>query len=113
MSNPSLADLKGMSRGEVALWSQLQRYPGFEREFRFTFERKWRFDFGHPGLRLLVEVDGGAGHHAHGAPWSRENDYLKRNYAAVRGWTVLVGSTRMAEDGRLFKAVQDFIRGCE
>lgn len=100
--------MKG-SAGELALAAQLSEYPGWVREYRFAPDRKWQFDFAHPGLKLAIEIDGGAGHQGHGVIWRRERDYEKRDEAVARGWRVLVGSTRQAEDGTLL----NFVRKCQ
>ena len=95
-----------MSNGELALWAQLRRHPGWLREFRFVPNRKWRFYFACPSLRLAVEVDGGAAWQGHGQVSARERNYEKANEATARGWRVLRGSTAQAEDGRLLEYVE-------
>jgi len=66
------------------------------RQFRFTLERRWRFDFGFPAERICVDVDGGvfaaengetAGRHARGA--GIISGFEKRNAAAELGFFVL------------------------
>lgn len=101
MSHTTLADLKGMSSGEIALWAQIRWFDGWVREYRFAPPRRWRFDFANPQLKLAIEVDGGTGAMRHGQLWEREKDYEKRNEAIALGWRVLIGTTAMALDGRL------------
>ena len=62
----------------------------FEREYRFHPERKWRFDFANPHMKVAVEIEGGAfsgGRHTRGAGFVA--DCEKYNQATVLGWRVL------------------------
>ncbi len=64
--------------------------PWVEREYTFHHERKWRFDFAFPSVKVAMEVDGGiysGGRHTRGKGF--ENDCEKCNEAAMLGWTVL------------------------
>jgi very-short-patch-repair endonuclease len=59
-------------------------------EHRFHVERKWRFDFAWPDLKVAVEVEGGiwtGGRHTRGAGFLK--DMEKYNHAAAAGWCVL------------------------
>jgi very-short-patch-repair endonuclease len=60
--------------------------PGWDlvREYRFHPERRWRFDFAFPGVKLGVEVDGRG--HFRG---KMSTDYDKQNEATRLGWRVL------------------------
>lgn len=83
--------------------------PKPELEFRFSPDRKWRFDFGWDGfivgngafqycpvngadkqIKVALEVDGGIwirGGHNRGAQMKK--DWEKRNAAAQLGWRIL------------------------
>lgn len=64
--------------------------PVPEREHKFHPDRKWRFDYAWPELKVAVEVEGGIytrGRHTRGAGY--EKDMEKYNAAALRGWTLL------------------------
>ena len=64
--------------------------PAPVREYQFTPERKFRFDYAWPEQRVAVEVDGGVWHggrHTRGAGIVR--DLTKMNLATLKGWRVL------------------------
>lgn len=80
------------SAPEFILEQQLlaDKLPPFEREYRFDSERRFRFDFAWPFLKLAVEVEGGvfsAG--AHSRPLGIIRDMEKGNLAVLLGWSVL------------------------
>lgn len=65
-------------------------------EFRFHADRKWRFDFAWPALRVAVECEGGTfapgrhqGRGRHLTSKGFHEDCNKYNIAAVLGWRVL------------------------
>lgn len=108
-----------MSQGEDLLaWQLTQAGIDFAREFRFTADRQWRFDFAlqttilgkdhfvAPG-KVAVEVEGGVwarGRHTRGAGF--EADAEKYNEAALLGWRVLRFTTAMVEDGRALAIIE-------
>lgn len=61
--------------------------PGWDlvREHRFHPERRWRFDFAFPSVKLAVEVDG----RYHRTHEGVRNDCEKGNEAIRLGWRVL------------------------
>lgn len=64
--------------------------PPWVEEYRFDADRKWRFDFAWPSIRLAVEVEGGThsgGRHTRGAGYVADCD--KYNAATISGWRVL------------------------
>lgn len=70
------------------------------REFRFHDERRWRFDFAYPGLKVAVECEGGIwkqGRHNRGQGFL--NDCIKYNTAAELGWIVLRYPMELIESG--------------
>jgi very-short-patch-repair endonuclease len=59
-------------------------------EYKFHEERKWRFDYAWPDLRIALEVEGGVwsgGRHTSAAGFVK--DMEKYNAAAALGWRVL------------------------
>jgi len=76
--------------------------PTPEREFRFDFYRKWRFDFAWPEIKLAVEIDGGLYQMGrHQRPAGFRNDIEKLNAATLAGWRVLRGDAKMVNSGEL------------
>jgi hypothetical protein len=70
-------------------------------EYRFHPERRWRFDYAWPDLRIALEVEGGTwtkGRHVRGKGY--EMDCEKYNTATLAGWRVLRVTTDMLNDGR-------------
>jgi very-short-patch-repair endonuclease len=58
-------------------------------EYRFHPQRRWRFDFAVPALKIAVEIEGGAwvhGRHNRGKGYI--NDMEKYNHAQLLGWKV-------------------------
>lgn len=73
------------------------RLPPFEREYKFC-DRKWRFDFAWPSIKLAVEIQGGNfknGGHNRGA--SQGRDFEKINEAQLAGWRVLQFGTKQMD----------------
>lgn len=63
--------------------------PALVREYRFC-ERRWRFDYAHPGTRIAIELNGGVwsgGRHVRGAGYLRDRE--KVNAAQLLGWRVV------------------------
>ncbi len=56
------------------------------REYRFHPERRWRFDFAWPDIKLAVEIDGRGRHQT---VVGVRNDCEKLNEALRLGWRVL------------------------
>jgi len=73
------------------------------REFRFSYLRRWRFDYAWPDHKLALEVEGGIwrkGGGAHSHPLNIERDIEKYNDAALRGWRILrVAPEKLYSDG--------------
>jgi hypothetical protein len=68
-------------------------------EFSFC-ERKWRFDFAWPALKIAAECEGGTytgGRHVTGIGF--EKDAEKYNRAAIEGWLVLRFTRKMIQNG--------------
>lgn len=75
----------------------LQRqFPGYEvvKELQFHNERRWRFDYAFPFLKVAIEIDGAVWTQGrHTRPRGYLNDMEKLNTAASMGWLVLRFST--------------------
>lgn len=85
----------------------------YEREYRFHGERRWRFDFAFPAIKVAVELNGGiflgqqgkeAGRHSRGAGLLKE--YEKLNAAVELGWRVLVYGAPQVSNGEAALQVQ-------
>ena len=80
------------SNGERALLQEIHwlKLPAPVTEYRFSLQRRWRFDMAWPELLLACEVEGGTyagGRHSRGQGF--QNDCEKYNEALVQGWRVL------------------------
>ena len=88
------------SVGEATLALHFQAYGLYpEAEYRFSKDRKFRFDFAFPTRKIAVEVEGGTwvqGRHNRGS--SIEADLEKYNQAAIEGWMVLRFTTSQVKD---------------
>lgn len=81
---------KSKLEDDMALRLLAHKAGGYVREFKFHPDRRWRFDFAWPSLKLALEVEGGtwiSGRHNNGA--GIEKDMEKYNEAALLGWLVL------------------------
>ncbi len=85
------ADVPG-SRLERMMVQQLTltKAPDYIREHRFDTERKWRFDFAWPVMKIAIEVEGGV----HRIKGRFKGDIEKYNEAMLQGWSVI----RVAQD---------------
>lgn len=84
--------------------------PGWEQEYRFHPERKWRFDFANPRQIIAIEIDGGtwtAGRHTRGKGYER--DCEKLNAATALGWRVFRFTTGMVKSGAMLATIQDVL----
>lgn len=78
-----------------------------EREYRFHPERKWRFDFAFPDVKVAVECEGGVfvkGAHTRGVHFL--SDCEKYNAAIELGWAVLRYAASHVRDGAALSQVQ-------
>ena len=95
-----------MSNAEDSLATLIrwEKLPEPSREYTFS-ERKWRFDFAWWPEKVAVEVEGG--HWIGGHSGKRfEQDAIKYNEAALRGWKVLRVTPAMIEDGRAIQTIK-------
>lgn len=83
------------------------KLPPFEREYRFDSERRYRFDFAWPSLKLAVELEGAiwqAG--AHSRPLGIIRDMAKGNLAVMLGWSVLRYTPAQVKHGEALAEVK-------
>ncbi|HFG6936177.1 DUF559 domain-containing protein [Acinetobacter baumannii] len=101
------------SVGEVLLATHLRACKiGFEQEYKFHPNRKWRADFLITGTKILIEVEGGiwsGGRHTRGKGYI--GDMEKYNSAAMMGFTVLRFSTEQVKAGVAIKQIELLIKG--
>ena len=79
-----------MSFARISAIARKLGLPAPECEYRFDPERRWRFDFAWPALKMAVEIEGGVwirGRHVR--PVGYLADLEKYNRAVVLGWRVL------------------------
>jgi len=67
-------------------------------EHRFHPERKWRFDFAWPQIRLAIEVNGGGSRGRHSSLTGATEDAEKMNAAQLMGWRVLIYTAKSVLD---------------
>ena len=94
---------------EAALFAHIRIYglPTPEREYRFDSQRRWRFDFAWPDIKLAVEVEGGIySHGRHSRGKGMEADMEKYNAAAIAGWRLLRFSRKMIETGMAVQQIR-------
>lgn len=98
-----------MSRLEAALALQI-RAAGLSPpvpQMRPIAGRKFRADFGWPGARLLVEVQGGIwtlGRHNRGSGY--EQDCARLNELTLAGWRVLYVTERHIREGDALRWIE-------
>ena len=77
--------------------------PQPEREYRFHPQRKWRFDFAWPKLKIAFEVDGGLKLGRHTTPKGFKGDCEKCNEAMLLGWAVYRMTGEDVKNGEAIK----------
>ena len=82
------------------------------REYRFHDQRRWRFDFAWPDMKLAVEIQGltRAGG-AHQRIDAIGRDYNKLNAAQMMGWVVLQFSQAQVKSGEALETTKDAFNG--
>lgn len=79
---------------------------GWEPEYRFDPDRRWRFDVAWPAARVAVEAEGGiAARQGHADPERFYADIQKYNAAALAGWLVLRVTGAMIARGEVLALV--------
>ncbi len=104
----------------------VERYglPEPIRQFKFDDTPvDWRWDFGWPQYKLLVEINGGIYQNpptGHRSVRGLVRDYAKLNAATQRGWWSMTFETKAVESSEAVRTVEEFIltyaklvgRGC-
>lgn len=83
-----------------------------EHEFVFHPERRWRFDFAFPDVKVAVEAEGGIfvkGAHTRGAHF--RSDCEKYNAAVELGWRVLRYTDREIKNGTALAQIERVLKG--
>lgn len=91
-------------------------FVGYEREYRFSPTRKWRFDFAWPRLKLAVELHGGMYRYlpSHASAKRNIQTMEKLNEAQLHGWLVLqVPTHHLDGKGRLRDVQTMLVRAAE
>lgn len=73
-------------------------------EYKFCPDRRWRFDYAYPDLKVAIEQEGAVwaqGRHTRGSGFIK--DMAKYNKAALLGWRVL----RYTPDQMQSEAIED------
>ena len=95
--------------------AHIERYglPEPVRQFRFDDTPvDWRWDFGWPQYKLLVEINGGIYQDpptGHRSTKGLVRDYAKLNAATQRGWWSMTFETKAVESGEAVRTVEEFI----
>lgn len=107
-----------LSKSEETFQMQLRaiKAPPWVREWRCVPDRKWRFDFAWPEIKLAVEIEGVI-HFGTNADGSRktsrhqnragyENDCDKYNRATLEGWRVLRFTQKHIKSGEAMQIME-------
>lgn len=96
------------SRAELTLEAQLDiaRIP-YDREYRFHPERRWRFDFAWPSMKMAVEIEGGSFTGGHKRGKAYESDCDKHNEATRLGWQVYRFTPAQVDDARALRWIME------
>lgn len=88
-----------------------KEFPTPERQFKFHPERRFRYDFAWPQIKLCVDIQGGSfvnGGHSRGL--GQQNDHSKHNEAQRLGFQVLqFGTVEMKKPADVVDYVVHFI----
>lgn len=90
----------------LARHMQLCKMPEPKKEYRFHPDRRWRFDFAFPDIKLAVEVEGGTwngGRHTRGSGFAA--DCEKYNEAVLLGWRVLRFDSKAVTSGQAVSTI--------
>ena len=84
----------------------------WESEVKFHPERKWRFDFCYPALKIAVEQEGGVwvgGRHTSGAGFVK--DMEKYNAAGALGWRIFRFTPWQMKSGEASTFMRNVLEG--
>jgi very-short-patch-repair endonuclease len=83
----------------------------YQREYRFSPLRKYRFDFAFLPAKLAVEIEGGIWTYgAHSRPLGIIRDITKGNLAILSGWRVLRYTPSMVNDGTALHEIREALQ---
>ena len=77
-------------------------YTGIVAEYKFSKDRKFRFDWAWPEIKLAVEIEGGIWLGKNGAHSSGKGilrDMEKNNLAVLEGWRILRVTPQQLKNG--------------
>ena len=100
-------------RDAIYLAALKQEWPCIDwvAEYKFHPERRWRFDFAAPTVKLAIEIEGGVwiqGRHSRGAGMIA--DMRKYNNATSMGWKLIRVTPDMFENE--FPVLCKWVDGC-
>lgn len=91
----------------IVRWGVHLKGPPLQREYYFHSERRWRFDYAIPEIKVAIEIEGGTkGRHQRIIGFTE--DCEKYNAAGLLGWTVFRFSTLMVDKEDLIRQVIEF-----
>ena len=91
------------------------KITGFEREYLFHPERKWRFDFAFEGPRIAVELQGGifGKKSGHNSGVGIRNGMEKLNEAQRLGWRVYQFYVDDVKSGAAILYIKNVLQGAK
>lgn len=103
--------IKPLSEGEETFALHLKsKGIAFEREYKFHPDRRWRFDFVLPEMKVAIEIEGGVWSKSrHTSPQGFIDDCEKYNAAAALDWVVFRYTTDMVKRGQAIEQVAGFL----
>jgi hypothetical protein len=107
---PKPSNYKSLEDRFYRTWQELDG-PELTREYKFSEERRWRFDFVHEEKKIAFEIQGGmytadSGHRSFSGV---QRDYEKGNAAVHLGWKVFQVTSPMMKDQAYMQALVDFV----
>ena len=94
-------NMESLLENKLGFLIRVLELPAPVTEYKFIKNRRFRFDFAWPDLKIAVEVEGGTYRYGrHQRPGGYENDCVKYSLAALLGWKVVRVTSGMITDGR-------------
>lgn len=91
---------------------RMSEVPNPVPEFRALPDRQYKWDFGWPAYRLLVEIQGGTFSRkkmGHNSGSGLHRDYEKLNLAVLAGWRQFMFAEHHIRDGKALLWIQEII----